>query len=596
MEDTNPHHFSTSTFPQTSYKIFSNDLGGGSDVFGRDSIYPFPQFTRRYDNEAPSLDLINKAWDLVFETPEFIPPLIPFTQPIECGVKRKFNDASELCVDEDLVNAMNLLHLTRDPYTDHALKQQEEQLKRMEQEESQVHEKMMVEKMKEFDQPQNKIEEGKVSQDGMELEVDEKLELSEPQLSVMNSLINEASLITKDPFPSPSEPDCRKDIPFVCSSTGTPTLSLTVGSCSNPSIPMVQAPTPNLKTSFSPTQSLKQRLVTFLKGPPSRKPCSMLSHPKHRDSLYASHMQIQGAPTSVSPYSPQLTLPHYSVKYIYQIENPVMRESAQRNAARCLPNFQWKVGKGNEPTELQGGFSSMDRPTKKTKFMKFSMFEKFKMRFKRTSSLFSSKNSSSSPLSSTSAGLNPFTPLLHYHETQVVHLSFLDIEIPSFLFVLWKYIDRDEILSRSGVFRMNSNTEKVLTFLEEYKVVALDKIQNEPLNPNYIFEPADILKKWLRENPSSIFPSHYNLTLQELSKSTLCEDTFLLLKNVIFTLDSLPQQVLKFILYLTHRVLKFSSLNSMNELSLARTIGPNLFSFTDMTSISSFDWYVFVCY
>ncbi|KAJ1499153.1 hypothetical protein HMI54_012049 [Coelomomyces lativittatus] len=313
-------------------------------------------------------------------------------------------------------------------------------------------------------------------------------------------------------------------------------------------------------------------------------------------------MQIPGATNSLCPNQLHLTTQN-SMKFIKQVETPGVRESAQKKTARCFPKLKWTFRNPNKNTGPPNESLSKDQKNKKTStFTKIKILKKFKLKFQSVSELFSLKHfskyfskcsftfPSTSPSTSTSAVLNPYTSLLHYHEPQAVSLPFLDIQLPLFLFVLWRYIDRDEILSSSGIFRMSSNVGNVFAFLEEYKFLSLDKIQNEPLNPNYILEPTDILKKWLRENPSSIFPPHHNPTLQELSKSTACEDTFLSLKNIIFSLDSSPREVLKFILYLSHRVLTFSSLNSMNELSLARTIGPNVFSYTDVTSVNAFDW------
>ncbi|KAJ1499783.1 hypothetical protein HMI54_011413 [Coelomomyces lativittatus] len=161
---------------------------------------------------------------------------------------------------------------------------------------------MIKEKKDEVDQRQKKIEEGMVLHDGMEVVVEQKIDLSEPQLKGLNSLVLEQpSLITEDPFPSPAEATCeKKNIRFTCVSTATPTPLSTLESFPSPSTPIVQSHalklTPislkTLKSSIPPPQSLKQRLVAFFEGSLSRRSQSIPSRPKHHDSLYASHAQI----------------------------------------------------------------------------------------------------------------------------------------------------------------------------------------------------------------------------------------------------------------------------------------------------------------
>ncbi|KAJ1505815.1 hypothetical protein HMI54_005636 [Coelomomyces lativittatus] len=638
MENSSAYRLKISN-PSLPCTFITNDIEKGEKVFIEASNYPSPPFTPYYNIEAPSFGFINSSSDLMSENYEFIPPHITITQPTEIELISKLNDdvselnvpplitstqphkneliskvnddVSELYVDKDFEIAMKLLDLLLDYFPDDTPKQDEEQLKCMEQEEYGAQEKMMVEKTEEIDQTQNEIEEG-IIHDGMEVGVEHKLELSETQLSVSNSLVIEQPfLITEDPFPSHSEATCEnKDIPFNVSAA-IPTPLSTVESCPSPITPIVHShaltltpiPATTLKSSFPPTQSLKQRLVAFFKGSLSRKSRSIPSYPKHQDSLYVSHTQIPGATISLCPNQLHSTTSQNSEKLIKEIETPVVRESAKKKTARCLPKFKWNLRNPSKNKGSSNESSGKDRKTqKKNTFTKFKILKKFKLKFECVSGLLSLKHCSkffskssftsafTSSSTSTSAGLSPYTPLLHYHEPQSVPLSLLDIQIPLFLFVLWRYIDRDEILSTSGIFRMSSNVENVFAFLEEYKCLSLDKIQNEPLNPNYIYEPTVILKKWLRENPSSIFPSHHNPTLQELSESTICEDTFTALKNVTISLDSTNKGILKLTLYLSRRVLTFSSFNSMNELSLARTIGPNLFTYTDMTSVNAFDW------
>ncbi|KAJ1497635.1 hypothetical protein HMI54_013466, partial [Coelomomyces lativittatus] len=177
------------------------------------------------------------------------------------------DDVSEPYIDEDFENAIKLLELLQDYFKDDELMQQEEQLKLMEYEEHHD-EKVMVEKKEEFDQIQIEIEEGAVSHDGMKLVTEKKLEVSEPQLRVINSLVIEPSLIREVQYPSPSEAAYQnKDIPFTCVSAATQMPLSTVESCPTPSTSIAQThtPTPALKCSLSSTQSWKQRFVGFFK-------------------------------------------------------------------------------------------------------------------------------------------------------------------------------------------------------------------------------------------------------------------------------------------------------------------------------------------